>query len=206
MVHCGAHSCDLSIVWSLPGCLTWWLYNLSNSGVYVIGFDIGLGWGSGCFIPWFHQANLLVFLQSLVHKLETTLNLETDTSEIVNEIIYTVRKAGRVSIVGVYAGFAKWVSYDDSRTFEFKKKFVTRALWRNLWKWVLCLAAVLVLGFQCFSSVTTCGDVWLHLPAISMLVPWWRRDLTLLQDRHLCRNIGELATTIQAARQLKKFN
>ncbi|KAH9541979.1 hypothetical protein CY35_14G090800 [Sphagnum magellanicum] len=46
------------------------------------------------------------YVESLVHKLETTLNLETDTSEIVNEIIYTVRKAGRVSIVGVYAGFA----------------------------------------------------------------------------------------------------
>jgi hypothetical protein len=45
--------------------------------------------------------------ESLVHKLETTLNLETDTSEIVNEIIYTVCKAGHVSIVGVYAGFVK---------------------------------------------------------------------------------------------------
>jgi threonine dehydrogenase-like Zn-dependent dehydrogenase len=45
----------------------------------------------------------------LVHKLETTLNLETDTSEILNELIYTVRKAGRIGIVGVYAGYAKWV-------------------------------------------------------------------------------------------------
>ncbi|CAK9864741.1 unnamed protein product [Sphagnum jensenii] len=47
------------------------------------------------------------YVESLVPKLETTLNPETDTSEIVNEIIYTVCKAGRVSIVGVYAGFAK---------------------------------------------------------------------------------------------------
>ncbi|CAK9262242.1 unnamed protein product [Sphagnum jensenii] len=47
------------------------------------------------------------YVESLVHKLETTLNPETDTSEIVNEIIYTVCKAGRVSIAGVYAGFAK---------------------------------------------------------------------------------------------------
>jgi hypothetical protein len=205
MVRCGAHSCDLWILWSLPGCLTWWLYNLSNSGVYVIGFDIGLGWGSWCFIPWFHQANLLVFLQSLVPKLETTLNPETDTSEIVNEIIYTVCKAGHVSIVCVYAGFAKWVSYDDSRTFEFKRSLLLEVCGEICESgYMSCSSAGT--WVQCFSSVTTCGDVWLHLQAISMLVPWWRWDLTLLQDRHLCRNIGELATTIQAARQLKTFN
>jgi len=46
------------------------------------------------------------YVESLVHKLETTLNLETDTSEILNELIYTVRKAGRIGIVGVYAGYA----------------------------------------------------------------------------------------------------
>jgi len=33
------------------------------------------------------------------------LKLETDPSEILNELIYAVRKAGRISVVGVYAGF-----------------------------------------------------------------------------------------------------
>ncbi len=53
------------------------------------------------------SGNLLAFLQSLVHKLETTLNLETDTAEILNELIYSVRKSGRIGVVGVYAGYAK---------------------------------------------------------------------------------------------------
>lgn len=62
----------------------------------VIGFDVGLGWRSGCFIPCFHQGNLLVFLQSLVHKLRQPSTWR-QTSEIVNEIIYIMHKAGHVS-------------------------------------------------------------------------------------------------------------
>jgi len=68
-----------------------------------------LSWAEEMILSGISSGNLLFFLQSLVHKLETTLNLETDTSEILNELIYTVRKAGRIGIVGVYAGYAKWV-------------------------------------------------------------------------------------------------
>ncbi len=68
-----------------------------------------LSWAEEVILSGISSGNLLFFLQSLVHKLETTLNLETDTSEILNELIYTVRKAGRIGIVGVYAGYAKWV-------------------------------------------------------------------------------------------------
>ncbi len=66
-----------------------------------------LSWAEDVTLSGVSSDNLLVFLQSLVHKLETTLNLETDTSEILNELIYTVRKAGRIGVVGVYAGYAK---------------------------------------------------------------------------------------------------
>lgn len=48
-----------------------------------------------------------LYLQNIVHKIETALGLETDTAEIVNDLIYAVRKGGRIGIVGVYAGFAK---------------------------------------------------------------------------------------------------
>ncbi len=34
------------------------------------------------------------------------LLLETDPSEIINELITAVRKGGKVSVVGVYSGYA----------------------------------------------------------------------------------------------------
>lgn len=46
------------------------------------------------------------YVHSIVHKLETNLMLETDPSEIVNELIYCCRKAGRIALIGVYAGYA----------------------------------------------------------------------------------------------------
>jgi len=44
--------------------------------------------------------------KSLLHKVEIALNLETDTPEILHEMIYCVRKSGRIAILGVYTGFA----------------------------------------------------------------------------------------------------
>jgi len=43
---------------------------------------------------------------SVLHKVEMALNLETDTSDILSEMIQTVRKCGTVSIIGVYSGYA----------------------------------------------------------------------------------------------------
>ncbi|KAK5202334.1 hypothetical protein LTR47_011837 [Exophiala xenobiotica] len=45
------------------------------------------------------------YAKSLSHKLEIAAGLETDTSEIVNEMIESVRNFGRCGITGVYAGF-----------------------------------------------------------------------------------------------------
>ena len=41
----------------------------------------------------------------LMHKAEIALGMETDTSEIVNEMIESVRNFGRCGITGVYVGF-----------------------------------------------------------------------------------------------------
>ena len=35
------------------------------------------------------------------------MGLETDSAEVINEVIYGVRKGGRIGLVGAYAGFAK---------------------------------------------------------------------------------------------------
>lgn len=43
--------------------------------------------------------------KSLLRKAEFALGLETDTSEILNEMILSVRPFGRIGITGVYAGF-----------------------------------------------------------------------------------------------------
>ncbi|KAL4458128.1 hypothetical protein ABPG75_012993 [Micractinium tetrahymenae] len=46
------------------------------------------------------------YAESLVHKAEMALNLETDTPEIINQMMVAVRKVGRLSIIGDYAGYA----------------------------------------------------------------------------------------------------
>ena len=51
----------------------------------------------------------LIDLQNPVHKVEVALGMETDTSEIINELIYSVRKGGRIGIVGDYIGYSKYV-------------------------------------------------------------------------------------------------
>jgi len=43
--------------------------------------------------------------KTIVHKVERALNLETDTSDILSEMIYATRKNGNISIIGVYSGF-----------------------------------------------------------------------------------------------------
>jgi threonine dehydrogenase-like Zn-dependent dehydrogenase len=42
---------------------------------------------------------------SMLHKVERMVGLETDTSDILSEMIYTTRKFGNISIIGVYSGY-----------------------------------------------------------------------------------------------------
>jgi hypothetical protein len=44
------------------------------------------------------------YASSLLHKVQMATLLETDTPEILNQIITAVRKQGRISVVGVYVG------------------------------------------------------------------------------------------------------
>jgi len=46
------------------------------------------------------------FPKTLLHKLERAVKLETDSPQILNECIYSVKKGGVVSIIGDYIGFA----------------------------------------------------------------------------------------------------
>ena len=48
---------------------------------------------------------LKVCFQKCFKRAEIALGLETDTSEILNEMILSVRPFGRIGITGVYAGF-----------------------------------------------------------------------------------------------------
>jgi len=43
--------------------------------------------------------------KTILHKVEQALNLETDTADILAEMIYATRKFGYIGIIGVYAGF-----------------------------------------------------------------------------------------------------
>ncbi|WIA30950.1 hypothetical protein OEZ86_000999 [Tetradesmus obliquus] len=45
------------------------------------------------------------YSKSWLHAIEMKLQLETDTADMLNEMITAVRKGGRISIVGVYIGF-----------------------------------------------------------------------------------------------------
>ena len=41
----------------------------------------------------------------MLHKVEKALMLETDVSETPNEMIYLVKKFGRIGVIGVYSGY-----------------------------------------------------------------------------------------------------
>ncbi|KAL2649603.1 hypothetical protein R1flu_017731 [Riccia fluitans] len=45
------------------------------------------------------------YASSLIHKMQMMTMLETDTPEILNDIIFNVRKGGRISVIGAYGGF-----------------------------------------------------------------------------------------------------
>lgn len=45
------------------------------------------------------------YAKNLTHKTEIALGLETDTSEIINEMVMSVRNYGSVGITGVYVGY-----------------------------------------------------------------------------------------------------
>jgi threonine dehydrogenase-like Zn-dependent dehydrogenase len=58
-----------------------------------IGLDVAIDCGT------FHEP------KTLLHKIEKALMLETDVSEIHNEMLKSVRKMGRCGIIAAYAGF-----------------------------------------------------------------------------------------------------
>ncbi|OCB87798.1 GroES-like protein [Sanghuangporus baumii] len=57
------------------------------------GLDVAIDCGT------FHQP------KTITHKIQKALMLETDVSEIVNEMLMSVRKMGRCGIIAAYAGF-----------------------------------------------------------------------------------------------------
>jgi len=46
------------------------------------------------------------YTTGILHKVERALNLETDSPDILSEMIFTTRKFGNISIIGVYSGYA----------------------------------------------------------------------------------------------------
>jgi threonine dehydrogenase-like Zn-dependent dehydrogenase len=53
------------------------------------------------------------YAKGWLHYFETLLGMETDTSEILNEMITSVRPFGRVGVTGVYAGYVSHVVLHD---------------------------------------------------------------------------------------------
>jgi threonine dehydrogenase-like Zn-dependent dehydrogenase len=59
---------------------------------------------------------LISIAEGWAHYFEILLGAETDTSEIINEMITSVKNFGRVGITGVYVGFVSipYVSTSNS--------------------------------------------------------------------------------------------
>lgn len=57
--------------------------------------------------------------KSLAHKAELALGLETDTPEIINEMIESVRSFGRCGVTGVYVGFVSALCVGDKCRTDF---------------------------------------------------------------------------------------
>lgn len=49
------------------------------------------------------------YAKGWMHWLEMSLGAETDTSEILNEMIESVRNYGRAGVTGVYVGYVSWI-------------------------------------------------------------------------------------------------
>jgi len=62
------------------------------------GLDVALDCGS------FHEP------KTLMHKIQKTMMLETDSPETINEMLVSVRKMGRCGIIAAYAGYANGVN------------------------------------------------------------------------------------------------
>ncbi|KAH7277137.1 hypothetical protein KP509_39G035700 [Ceratopteris richardii] len=74
--------------------------NFKKEKVYdIIRKDLPYGPDVGIDAVGMHYAH------SMLNRMEIAVGLETDTPEVLNEIIYTVRKGGRISIIGAYGGY-----------------------------------------------------------------------------------------------------
>jgi len=50
------------------------------------------------------------YAKGLLHKAEIALGLETDTSELLNEMIESVKSYGRIGVTGLYVGYVSFLS------------------------------------------------------------------------------------------------
>lgn len=71
---------------------------ITTSGSRPHGLDVALECAAG------------EYAKSLFHKIEIATGLETDTSELLNEMIQSVVNFGSVGVTGVYAGFANHIN------------------------------------------------------------------------------------------------
>lgn len=75
---------------------------------------------------------------SWLHKIEMALMLETDPSSMLNELITSVRKGGRIGVVGVYAGFTNHFNIGAFMEKGLKMgagQTPCQAYWNDLLKW-----------------------------------------------------------------------
>jgi threonine dehydrogenase-like Zn-dependent dehydrogenase len=61
------------------------------------------------------------FAKGWAHYFELILGMETDTSEIVNEMITSVRNFGRCGITGVYVGFVSFLGLQFELSTNYKQ-------------------------------------------------------------------------------------
>lgn len=80
----------------MNSCLgAWTLRSIAASRRHFVSITIILMWLIGSF----HEP------KTLLHKVEKTLMLETDSSETANEMIKSVRKMGRCGVIAAYSGY-----------------------------------------------------------------------------------------------------
>jgi threonine dehydrogenase-like Zn-dependent dehydrogenase len=67
------------------------------------------------------------YAKGWAHYFETLLGMETDTSELLNEMITSVKAFGRCGVTGVYAGYVSGCSYIHRS----EKQLLFRSLWNE---------------------------------------------------------------------------
>lgn len=91
----------------------------------------------------------LHYANTLIHKVEMALMMETDQCEVLNECLVAVKKGGRVSIVGAYAGWTNHFNVGELSFIQLVRMYIVVLLFRATASSATASSATAIRPAQC---------------------------------------------------------